>query len=100
VINHRRPWETWQQHEDRYRRQQEDYRREKKDAVKSGIGTGIIGTARSLSIVGSRTLNCPLLEIALNAMVMIVMTDPVGSIRMMIGDLMGRLGGKRQFMIG
>jgi len=32
-------------------------------------------------------------------MVMIGMTDPNGAITMMIGDLMGRLGGKRQFMI-
>ena len=28
VITHRRHWETWQQREDRYRHQQEDYRRE------------------------------------------------------------------------
>jgi len=28
VITHRRPWETWQQREDRYRRQQEDYHQE------------------------------------------------------------------------
>jgi len=32
-------------------------------------------------------------------MVMIGMTDPIGAITMMIGDLMGRLGGERQFMI-
>jgi len=31
---------------------------------------------------------------------MIGMTDLIGSIRMMIGGLMGRLGGERQFMIG
>jgi len=72
----------------------------KKDAVKSGIGTRIIGTARCLSIAGSRTSNYPLLEIALNAMVMINMTDPIGATKMIIGDLMGRLGGERQFMIG
>jgi len=72
----------------------------KKDAVKSGIGTRITGTARSLSIAGSRTSSCLLLEIALNAMVMIGMTDPIGAVTMMIGDLMGRLGGERQFMIG
>jgi len=71
----------------------------KKDAVKSGIGTRITGTVRSLSTAGSRTSSCPLLEIALNAMVMIGMTDPIGAIPMMIGDLMGRLGGERQFMI-
>jgi len=72
----------------------------KKDADKSGIGTRIIGTARSLSIAGSRTSNYPLLEIALNAMVMIDMTDLIGAIKMMISDLMGRLGGERPFMIG
>jgi len=72
----------------------------KKDADKSGIGTGITGTARSLSIAGSRILNYPVLEIALNAMVMIGMTDPIGAIMMMIGSLLGRLGGERQFMIG
>ena len=71
----------------------------KKDADRSGIGTGIIGIARSLSIVGSKTLNFPLLETALNAMVMIDMTDPIDAIKMMIGDLMGRLGEERQFMI-
>jgi hypothetical protein len=31
---------------------------------------------------------------------MIGMTDPIGAITMMIGDLMGRLGGERPFMIG
>ena len=71
----------------------------KKDAVKSGIDTRITGTARSLSIAGNRTSSCPLLEIALNAMGMIGMTDPIGAITMMIGDLMGRLGGERRFMI-
>jgi len=58
------------------------------------------GTARSSSIAGNRTSNCLLLGIALSAMVMIGMTDLIGNIRMMIGDLMGRLGGERQFMIG
>jgi len=32
-------------------------------------------------------------------MVMIGMTDPIGAIMMIIGDLMGRLEGERQFMI-
>jgi len=40
-----------------------------------------------------------MLEIALNAMFMIDMTDRIGAITTMIGDLMGRLGGERQFMI-
>jgi len=72
----------------------------KKDGVKSGIGIRIIGTARSLSIARSRTSSCPLLEIVLSAMVTIGMTDPIGAITMMIGDLMGRLGREHPFMIG
>ena len=72
----------------------------KKDANRSRIGTEITGIAHSLSIAGSRTSSCPLLEIALSAMVMIGMTDPIGASTMMISDLMGRLGGERQFMIG
>jgi len=71
----------------------------KKDADKSGIGTEITGIARSSSIARSKTLSCLLLEIALNAMVMIGMIDPIGAITMIIGDLMGRLGGERRFMI-
>jgi len=74
--------------------------RKKKDTDRSGIGIKITGTAHFLSIVGSKTLNCPLLGIALNTMVMIGMIDLIGSIRMMISDLMGRLGGELQFMIG
>jgi len=72
----------------------------KKDADRSGIGTETIATAHSLSIAGSRTSSCPLLEIALSAMVMIDMTDPIGTITKMVDDLMGRLGGERQFKIG
>ena len=72
----------------------------RKDADKSGIGTKITGTARTLSIVGSKTSNCPLLEIALSAMVMIGMIDLIGSIKTMIGDLIGRLGEEPPFMIG
>jgi len=72
----------------------------KTDVDRSGIGIKITGTARSLSIAGSKTLNCPLLEVALGAMVMIGMIDLIGSIRMMVDDLMGRLGGELQFMIG
>jgi len=72
----------------------------KKDADKSGIGTEITGIVRSSSIAGNRILNCLLLEIAQNVMVMIGMTDPIGAITMIIGDLMGRLGGERWFMIG
>jgi len=71
----------------------------KTNADRSGIGIKITGTARSLSIAGSKTLNCPLLQIALSAMVMIGMIDLIGSIRMMIDDLMGRLGRELQFMI-
>jgi len=72
----------------------------RKDADRSGIGIKITGTARSLSITRSKTLNCPLLEIALSAMVMIGMIDLIGSTKMMIGDLMGRLGEELWFMIG
>ena len=72
----------------------------KKDANRSGIGTRTTGTARSSSIAGNRTSNCPLLGIALSAMVMIGMTALIGSIRMMIDGLMGRLWEERQFMIG
>ena len=72
----------------------------KTNADRSGIGIKISGTARSLSIAGSKTLNCPLLEIALSAMVMIDMIDLIGSIKTMISDLMSRLGEELQFMIG
>ena len=72
----------------------------KKDADESGIGTRITGTARSLSIGRNRTLNCPLLGIAMSAMAMIGMTGLIGTTTMMIGDLMGRLEGERRFMIG
>jgi len=72
----------------------------KKDADKSGIGIRIIGISRSLSTAESKTSNYRLLEIALSAMVMIGMINLIGSIKMRIGDLMGRLGGELQFMIG
>ena len=72
----------------------------KKDAGKSGIGIRIIGTARSLSTVGSDTSNYPLLETTLSAMVMIGMIDLIGSIKTMVGDLMGRLEEEPLFMIG
>ena len=72
----------------------------KKDAGRNGISIRIIGTACSLSIAGNRTSSCLLLEIALNAMVMNGMIDLIDSIRMMIDDLMSRLGGGLQFMIG
>jgi len=70
------------------------------NADRSGIGIKITGTARSLSIAGSRISNCLPLEIVLSAMVMIGMIDLIGSIRTMIVDLMSRLGGELQFMIG
>jgi len=72
----------------------------KKDADKSGIGTEIIGIVRSSSIAGRRISSFQLSEIVLSAMVMIGMTDPIGTITMVIGNLMGRLGGERPFMIG
>jgi len=72
----------------------------KKDADKSGIGIGIIGIVRSLSIARSKILSFLLSETALNAMVMIGTTDRIGSIRAMTADLMDRLGGELQCMIG
>jgi len=58
------------------------------NADRSGIGIKITGTARCLSIAKSRILNCLPLEIVLNAMVMVGMIDLIGSIRMMMDDLM------------
>jgi len=72
----------------------------KKGADKSGIGTEITGIARSSFIVGRKISSFLLLEIVLSATVMIGMTDPIGVITMKIGDLMGRLGEERPFMIG
>jgi len=72
----------------------------KKDADRSGIGIGITGIVRSSSIVGRKILSSLLSEIVLSAMVLIGMTDPIGAIAMMIGDLMGQLGGERLFMFG
>jgi len=71
----------------------------KKDADRSGINIGIIGIVHSLYIVGSKILSFLLSETALNAMVLIGMTDRIGSIRTMTADLMGRLGGELQYMI-
>jgi len=72
----------------------------KKDADRSGIGPRITRIVHSLSIAQSKTLNCPLLEIALSAMVMIGIIELISSIRTMIDGLMGRLGGELQFTIG
>jgi len=72
----------------------------KKGADKSGTGTEITGIARSSSIAGRRISSFQLSEIVLSPTVMIGMTDPIGVITMMIGDLMGRLGEERPFMIG
>jgi len=73
---------------------------EKRDAGRNGIGIRITRTTCSLSIAGSKTSNCPLLETALSAMVMISMIDLIGSIKTLINDLMSRLGGELRFMIG
>jgi len=72
----------------------------KKDADKSGIGIGITGIIRSSSIVGRKISSFLLSETARNLMVMISMTDQIGSIRTITASLMGRLGGERQFIIG
>jgi len=65
----------------------------KKDADRSGIGIGIIGIVRSSSIVGRKISNFLLSETARNVMVMIGMTDQIGSIRTITAGFMGRLGG-------
>jgi len=52
----------------------------RKDADKSGIGIGIIGIVRSLSIVGRKISSFLLSETAQNVMVMIGTTDQIGSI--------------------
>jgi len=100
VITHRRHRETWQQCEDWYRANRRIVVGKKKDTDKSGIGIKIIGTARSSSIVGSKTSSYQLLETALSAMATIGMIDQIGSMRTMIGVLMGRLEEGPQFMIG
>jgi len=72
----------------------------RKDAGKNGIGTGITGIAHSSFIAGKRISSFLLLEIALNATVMIGMIDPIGAITTTIGDLMGRSEEGRRFTIG
>ena len=72
----------------------------KKDVDKSGIGIKIIGIAHSSSTVGSKTSNYQLLETTLSPMAIIGMIDQMGSIRTMIGVLVGRLEEGHQFMIG
>jgi len=72
----------------------------KKDVDRSGIGTGITGIARSSSIAGRKTSNFLLSETTQNVMVMIGMTDQIGSIRTITAGLMGRLGEEHRFMIG
>jgi len=72
----------------------------KKDADRSGIGIGITGTVCSSSIAGRRISSFQLSQIVLSATVMIGMTDPIGAVTKMIGDLTGRLGEERPFMIG
>jgi len=72
----------------------------KKDADKSGIGTGITRIARSSFIVGRKISSFLLSETARNVTVMIGMTDQIGSITTITAGLMGRLGEERRFMIG
>jgi len=72
----------------------------RKDADRSGISIGTTGIARSSFIVGRRISNSPLSEIVLSATVMTGMTGPIGTIVIMIGDSMGRLGGEHPFVIG
>jgi len=72
----------------------------RKDADKSGIGIGIIGIVRSSFIVGRKISSSLLSETAQNVMVMISMTDQIGSIRTLTAGLVGRLGEDHPFMIG
>ena len=72
----------------------------KKGTDKNGIDIKITGTARFSSTAGSKTSSCRLLETTLNAMAIICMIDQTGSIKTMIGVLMGRLGEELRFMIG
>jgi len=72
----------------------------KKDADKSWISIKIIRVAHFSSTVGSKTSNYQLLETALSAMVIIGLIDQIGSIRTIIGVLVGRLEEEHQFMIG
>jgi len=73
--------------------------RKKKDADKR-IGIGITRIVHSSSIAGRKILSCLLSETAQNVMVMIGMTDQIGSIRTITAGFMGRLEGERLFMIG
>jgi len=72
----------------------------RKDADRSGIGIWTTGIARSSFIVGRKISNSPLSEIVPSATVMTGMTGPIGTIVIMIDDLIGRLGGEHPFMIG
>jgi len=72
----------------------------RKDTDRSGIGIGTTGIAHSSFIVGRKISNSPLSEIVPSATVMTGMTGPIGTIVIMIDDLMGRLGGEHPFMIG
>jgi len=72
----------------------------RKDADRSTIDIGITGIVRSSSIAGKRIPSFQLSEIVLSATVMTGMTCPIGTIVIIIGDLMGRLGEEHLFMIG
>jgi len=63
--------------------------RKKKDVDKSGIGIGITGIVRSSSIVGRKISSFLLSETAQNVMVIISMTDQIGSIKTITAGLMG-----------
>ena len=72
----------------------------RRDADKNGISIGITGIARSSFTVGRKISSFQLSEIVQNATVMTGLTVPTGTIVVIIGDLMGRLGGERPSMIG
>jgi len=72
----------------------------RKGVDKNGIGTGIIGIARSLFIAGKEISSCQLFRIILNGMVIVGMIGQIRGIKMMIDASMDRLGEECQFTIG
>jgi len=72
----------------------------KKGADRNVIGIGITGIARSSFTIGRRISSFQLSEIVVSATVMTGMIGPTGTIVVMIGDLMGRLGVEHPYMIG
>jgi len=72
----------------------------RKGVDRSGIGTGIIGIARSLFTAGNKISSYRLFRIALSAMVIVGTIGQIRGSRIMIDVSMSRSGVGRQFMIG